>query len=258
MAAALAELPHASGNNHYSGSPSVPSLSPTMQHRYKVPFILIETAENSSRSPPNTTLASAAILFDSYEWIANSNEVSPSPGPRPLRYINSPRSNYIPVVAVPLNGHHTRVVTPTSNPLIFVPPKHTLFDTKDDILIPENVKLLLSVFWCPSEHDQHQSTAFPCMHISTWENLINCTRRPSLIGIRMQQNYNGMSRALCQILLSFLITHWAHEVIKWVSGWKLITLLHNNPQHIVGFGYVTLKILRGSVPSITWRNCLLR
>jgi hypothetical protein len=146
----------------------------------------------------------------------------------------------------------------TLNPPIFVPPKHTLFDTKDDILVPENVKLLLSVFWCPSEHDQHQSTASPRMHISTWENLINCTRRTSLIGIRMQQNYNGMSRALCQILLSFLITHWAHEVIKWVSGWKLITLLHNNPQHIVGFGYVTLKILRGSVPSITWRNCLLR
>ena len=159
---------------------------------------------------------------------------------------------------MPLNGHHTRVVTPTLNPPIFVPPKHTLFDTKDDILVPENVKLLLRVSWCLSEHDQHQSTASPRMHISTWENLINCTRRPSLIGIRMQQNYNGMSRALCQILLSFLITHWAHEVIKWVSGLKLITLLHNNPQHIVGFGYVTLKILQGSVPSITWRNCLLR
>ena len=78
---ALAESPHASGNNHYSGSPSVPSLSPTMQHRYKVTFILIETAENSSRSPPNTTLASAAALFDSYEWIPNPNEVSQSHGP---------------------------------------------------------------------------------------------------------------------------------------------------------------------------------
>jgi hypothetical protein len=64
MAAALVESPHASGNNHCSGSPSVPSLSPTMQHQYKVLFILIETAENSSRSPPNTTLASAAVLFD--------------------------------------------------------------------------------------------------------------------------------------------------------------------------------------------------
>jgi hypothetical protein len=93
MAAALAELPHASGNNHYSGSPSVPSLSPTMQHQYKVPFILIVTAENSSRSPPNTTLASAAILFDSYEWIAIPTEVNPLPGPRPLRYINSLGSN---------------------------------------------------------------------------------------------------------------------------------------------------------------------
>jgi hypothetical protein len=243
MADALAESPHASGNNHYSGSPSVPSLSPTMQHRYKVPFILIETAENSSRSPPNTTLASAAVLFDSYEWIANPTEVNPSPGPQPLRYIYSPGSKYISVAAVPLNGHHTRVVTPTSNPPIFVPPKHTLFNTKDDILVSENVKLPLSVFWCLSEHDQHQSTASPRMHISTWENLINCIRRPSLIGIRMQQNYNGMSRALCQILLLILITHWAHEVIKWVSGWKFITLLHNNPQHIAGFGFVTLKIL---------------
>ena len=200
----------------------------------------------------------AKKVFDSYEWIANSNEVSPSPGPRPLRYINSPGSNYIPVVAVPLNGHHTRVVTPTSNSPIFVPLKHTLFDTKDDILVQKNLKLLFSVSRCVSEHDQHQSTASPRLHISTWENLISCTRRPSLIGIRMQQNYNGMSRALCQILLSFLITHWAHEVIKWVSGWKLITLLHNNLQHIVGFGYVTLKILWGSVPSIMWRNCLLR
>jgi hypothetical protein len=199
-------------------------------------------------------------LFDSYEWIANPNEVSPSPGPQQLKYINSPESNYIFVVAVPLNGHHTRVVTPTSNPSFFVPPKRTLFHTKDDILVPKNVKLLLSVFWlwCLLEHDQHQSTAFPRLHISTWENL-TCTRRPSLIGIRMQQNYNGMSRTLRQILLSFLITHWVHEVIKWVSCWKLITLLlHNNPQYIVGFGYVTLKILQGSVPSITWWNRLLR
>jgi hypothetical protein len=31
--------------------------------QYKVPFILIETVENSSKSPPNTTLASAAVFI---------------------------------------------------------------------------------------------------------------------------------------------------------------------------------------------------
>ena len=77
------------------------------------------------------------------------------------------------------------------------------------------------------------------------------------VGTYMQQIYCEMNYALCRFFLYFLNTHWVDEVIKWRLMWRMVYLwLHNNPQHIVGSCYVTLKILRGSVPSIMRHECL--
>jgi hypothetical protein len=111
-----------------------------------------------------------------------------------------------------------------------------------------------------SDFDQYQ---IPSYRVCLWmihlhnklEWIIN--RAKAAVHIT-QQTYYEMNRAMCRLFLYFLITHWVDEVIKWMVTWRLVYLpSHNNPQHGVGLYFVTLKILRGSVPSITWRNCLL-
>ena len=115
MADAPAESPHPRGKNHSSGSSLVPSLSTTMQHRCKVPLLLIEMMETSSRSPSNTTWASAAVISNSHEEIAIPKEVSPPSGPRKFKHTNSPLIKCIPLAATQFVGPHTLAVTPTSN-----------------------------------------------------------------------------------------------------------------------------------------------
>jgi hypothetical protein len=81
MAAALAESPHASGNNNTRSATSKPSPSLLLQQRCEAQFVSAKTDSDSSRISPIIIPAPAAPLSPSFEQrTGHQNAASPHLG----------------------------------------------------------------------------------------------------------------------------------------------------------------------------------